>query len=229
MAKGTARIVTGALLASASAVLAVGGAVVVCLVGSDSSVTTGRQHISSTTTAMVAELGDIDETDSFTGAPARPELRIAASSDEPVFIGIARAAAADAYLADADIDIVHDVDVDPFRLDIENRPGAAQPEQPSAQTFWVAKASGTDATLNWKIRDGDYRLVVMNADAGPGVAIDGRFTVDIPWLYGAALAALGTGLLGVAGGLALIVLGIRIRRRPRPAPPTPTAVPVSVG
>jgi hypothetical protein len=48
-------------------------------------------------------------------------------------------------------------------------------------------------------------------------------------LYGAALAALGTGVLGVAGGLALIVLGIRSRRRPRPAPPTPTAVPVSVG
>jgi hypothetical protein len=226
MANGTARIVIGALLASVSAVVAAGGAAAVVLVGSDSSLTTGTQNVTSTTTALVAELDDIEGISTSVG---RPELRLSASSTTPVFIGIGRAADVDDYLAGADIDKVHDIDVDPFRLDIEHRPGTARPEPPDAQAFWVAKASGPDAALEWKIRDGDYRIVVMNVDASPGIAIDGRFTLDIPWLYGVGIAALVVGVLGVAAGVTLVVVGIRSRRRTRPTPPEQTYVPVTVG
>jgi hypothetical protein len=43
--------------------------------------------------------------------------------------------------------------------------------------------SGRQATLDWKITDGSYRVVVMNADAAPSVALDGRFALTIPHLF----------------------------------------------
>lgn len=228
MSNGTARIVVGAVLASASAIVAVGGAAAVCLVGSDSSFSTGRQDVTSTTTALVAKLGDIDGVDDIPRV-GRPELRLSATSTTPVFIGIGRAAQVDAYLAGADVDNVTDVDVKPFRLDVRHRPGTVRPDAPASQSFWVAQASGLDASVDWKVRDGDYRIVVMNADGRPGVAFEGRFTLDIPWLFGVGLAALVIGVVGVASGLALIVVGVRARRRSRPAPPTPSYEPVAVG
>jgi hypothetical protein len=99
--------------------------------------------------------------------------------------------AVDAYFAGADIDNLEDLEVDPFRLDVEHRPGTARPDSPDAQTFWLAKSSGVEASLDWKVRDGNYRVVVMNASASPRVAIVGRFILGIPQLYGIGIVVLG--------------------------------------
>jgi hypothetical protein len=60
----------------------------------------------------------------------------AGTSHDPVFISVGPAGAVDGHFAGADIDNVEDVDVDPFRLDVEHRAGTARPGSPDDQTFW---------------------------------------------------------------------------------------------
>jgi hypothetical protein len=59
-------------------------------------------------------------------------------------------------------DLVTDFELDPFELTREPREGSRQPAPPADQDIWVASGTGTDsATLRWKVRDGDYRLVLL--------------------------------------------------------------------
>lgn len=219
MANRTATIVIGAFVTAVGAILAAGGATVIVVLGSDGSVSTGQEPVNTTTTALVANVDDIDGTDGVSAVFGRPELRLTANSSKPVFIGVGPAAAVDAYFAGADIDVVDDFDLDPFRLNTHHRSGAGQLSPPGAQPFWVAKSSGTHAVVHWKIRNGDYRIVAMNADAAPAVSIEGRFTLAVPHLYGVGLAAFIVGLVGIALGVLLLVLGIRKPHKPAPGQP----------
>ena len=90
--------------------------------------------------------------------------------------------------------------------------GTAHPKPPGTQSFWVAKSSGSSASLHWKVRDGAYRVVVMNADASPGVHTMSDVSVKIPHLATASLVALIIGLVMAGGGVALMALPTRGRR-----------------
>jgi hypothetical protein len=160
---------------------------------------------------------------------AQAELHLSArTSRDPVFIGVGPAGVGDGYFAGADIDNVEDVEVDPFRVDVEHHAGTARPGSPDGQTFWVAKSSGAEASLDWQVRDGTYRIVVMNAEADPGVAVEGRFTLGIPDLYGVGVAAFIDGGVGVAVGLMLVVVGFGKRRALREGQRAVQAVVVTV-
>jgi hypothetical protein len=74
------------------------------------------------------------------------------------------------------------------------------------------------------VQDGDYRVVLMNADGNAGVDVDGRFAVVLPSAFGISMTVLATGLgLGLVG-LVLLTLGLTAPRPPRP--PAPWAGPV---
>jgi hypothetical protein len=144
-----------------------------------------------------------------------------------VFIGIGPASAVERYLANAPIDRVTDFDVDPFRLTTEPRAGTARPAPPGEQSFWTVRADGTNATVDWKITDGSYRLVVMNADGSPNVAATSAVALTIPHLFGIALGALIGGVVLALVGILLVILGARTR--PDRAPPRgPVGQPLSV-
>ena len=79
---------------------------------------------------------------------------------------------------------------------------------PLTQDFWVASASGADTQeLVWRAADGNWSIVVMNADGSPGVSAKvsvglkvgslGRLTMTVA-LVGAAMAAASVVLI-VAG------------------------------
>src|SRR6266496_792702 len=189
MVKKVVVIVIAALLLLGGGVAAIGGGVLMALFGTDSTVTSGVHRVSTPTSALVTALDDIKDTNGFGSTVDRPTLRVSIpNADHPVFIGIGRAADVDRYLAGAAVDKVTDLDVDPFRLKTVRQDGTAQPASPEAQTFWIARASGPSAALNWKISDGSYRLVLMNVDASPGVAVDGRFALTV-----AHVSAIGVG------------------------------------
>jgi hypothetical protein len=145
-------------------------------------------------------------------------VRVKAHSrdDKPVFVGIARTADVDRYLDSSAHAVLTDVDYDPFRPTYRAAGGERRPLAPGAQDFWAAKASGDGTrTLSWDVEDGDWSVVVMNADGSAGVDAAVSAGAEMPWLDEAGWAAIGAGLLllAVAGGL--IYAGVRPKREHR--------------
>lgn len=218
MARRVIVIVLGTVVFLAGAAVAVGGAALMIVFGSDSTAASGQHRVASPRVALVAAMNDIQDTNGFASVVDQPTLRLTATStNREVFVGIGPAVAVERYLAGASIDRVTDLEVDPFRLTTRARPGSMTPALPAGQSFWTTSPSGRSAGITWKISDGDYRLVIMNADAAPGVAADARAALTIPHLFTIGLVALIGGAVVAIGGLVLIIIGARMRTTRRPA------------
>jgi hypothetical protein len=219
MVKRVLVIILGALLLLGGIALAVAGGALMFLFGSDDTLSTGQQSLATPTTALVASIDDIQDTKSFADAVGLPTLRLnATGSGHDLFIGIGPAGDVDRYLAGSRIDQVTDLEVDPFRLKTVTRDGSATPAAPGAQTFWTARSNGAAPTLDWKIKDGSYRLVLMNADASPGVQTTGKVELKIPHLFSIGIGVLAGGIILAIIGLVLLIVGARMRGDRKPAP-----------
>src|SRR5688572_28367205 len=60
-----------------------------------------------------------------------PELRVSGESSKPLFIGIARTADVERYLAGVEYDEVTDFDIDPLTLTTERQAGTNSPAAPA--------------------------------------------------------------------------------------------------
>src|SRR4051795_1579883 len=220
----TGRMIGGGVLATVGAVLALGGGGILALGGSDGEFSSGHRDVSTSTSALVSKVASINGTADATEVLGQPRIKIAAdsmNSDRNVFVGVGRKADVDRYLAGAQIDRVTDFEVDPWSLDKTRVEGTSKPKPPATQSFWVAKSSGSSAAIDWKVRDGNYRVVVMNADGSRGVETESEISVQVPHLADAAIALLVVGLLVVGGGIPLMRLPSR--NRPTSMPPAPGA------
>jgi hypothetical protein len=142
------------------------------------------------------------------------KARIVASADggRPLFVGVARRADVDRYLAGVARTTVEDVDFSPFAVTSASVTGDAVPAPPATQTFWVRSGVGRgEQTVSWNLRDGSWRVVVMNADASRKVAVDAKAGATIRGAFAIALAALGAGLALAAVSVALAAGGRRRR------------------
>ena len=151
----------------------------------------------------------------------RVRVRAASKAGKPVFVGIARTKDVDAYLRGTAHATVTDVEYGPFdRFDASYRTHAGErPAPPAAQRFWAASASGPGArSVEWKVRDGNWSVVVMNADASPRVDTDVKAGSDAPWLSAAGWTSIGAGAVLAALAAALLLTGLRPPRAPRPEP-----------
>jgi hypothetical protein len=212
-------IVLGSLLIVVGALTAIVGTALLVLFRGSDTLSSGTEHATTQTVALVVRLDDVQGASGPADAVGTPSITVSATSGRDVFVGIGPAAAVDRYLAGAPIDRVTDLEVDPFKLKTVRRDGSAVPQPPAEQSFWTAKASGSNARLTWHITDGNYRLVVMNADSSPGVAVDGEFSLTVPHLFGVALGLLIGAAIALIVGVALLVLGLRAEAgRQRPAP-----------
>jgi hypothetical protein len=138
-----------------------------------------------------------------------------------LFIGIGPEPAVAKYLGSVAHASVVDIDFDPFRAKYRPIAGGAPQGPPTEQRFWAASASGAGAqTVTWTVRDGDWSVVLMNADGSRGVVADIDLGAKLSFLLWVAIGLLVGGLLVVAGSTALIVLAARTRQ-PSPAPPVP--------
>ncbi|WP_148615410.1 DUF4389 domain-containing protein [Nocardioides rubriscoriae] len=130
-----------------------------------------------------------------------------------VFVGIAPTADVDAYLEGVAHSVVQDPGDGSGRADMRDVPGGAPPTAPGAQSFWAASATG-DGTqaLTWDVEQGDWTIVVMDADAGSPVVADVSVGATVPVLDNVGVALLLSGLgLGV---VSVVVLVLALRRRP---------------
>jgi hypothetical protein len=211
MGKRVILIVLGALILLIGAAAAVGGAALVIVFGPDGTASSGSNHVTSSRVALVAAIDDIKGAKGFASAVGRIQLQLRVDSSQAAFVGVGPAASVERYLAGAPIDRVTDLEVDPFDLSTQPRPGTAQPPAPGEQTFWTVSDTGSHARVNWRVADGNYHLVVMNADATPNVDVDAGASLTVPHLFGIGLGFLIAGVVILLLGVFLIVRGARQR------------------
>lgn len=139
-----------------------------------------------------------------------------ADPSRPLFAGIAPSGDAGRYLAGVSYTTVGP----PGDHDVTGHPGTRAPAAPAAALPWAVRAEGTGhLTLTWPATDGDWMVVVMNADASPGVTVRADAGVSspaLPWLAGELLAA---GVLVGVAAAALIIVPVRLASRPGQSPP----------
>ena len=150
------------------------------------------------------------------------KLRLEVDGSKPVFAGIARSRDVDAYLEGSAHATLTDLEVRPFRPHYRSNPGTLTPEAPGEQSFWAASTEGDgERTLTWEVQDGDWSVVVMNADGSRGVDARVSAGASVPLVddlgYGFSIASL---VLVLLGGT---LLAEALRRRPRPSSPAGSA------
>jgi hypothetical protein len=142
------------------------------------------------------------------------KLRVSASSSDgrALFVGVGRRADVDRYLAGVAHSTVEDVNFDPFAAAYSSSGGTRVPARPAAQSFWAESQVGTGTqTVSWKLRSGNWRVVVMNADGSPHVAANAEVGASIEGALAIAISFVGVGV-ALAGLAGLLVL--RSSRRP---------------
>ena len=129
------------------------------------------------------------------------KVRLDVSGDKPLFVGIGPRATVDNYLAGVRHTDATKLDLDPFKVTYVDHPGTVDPGRPAGEPFWAAAVSGTNGPLEWKLRSGNWSIVVMNADGSPNVAARIGVGVKVPALLwaGIGLTLFGAALLAAAG------------------------------
>jgi len=166
------------------------------------------------TYALATDDLDIDGTGWLVDNDVLGKIRLRAASHDgkPVFLGIARADDAKAYLHSSAYAEVTDVDYSPFKPTYRAHFGSTPPSAPAEQDIWVASTHGPGTqTLNWDVKDGTWSVVVMNADGSPGVDAGVSAGAKIDWLDRGGWSLRGLGVLLGAAATTLIVLGARRR------------------
>ena len=124
-----------------------------------------------------------------------------------LFVGIAPSAEAAAYLGDVQHDTLVEVrDGDPVYL---STAGAAPATPPAEQDFWAAEATGTEPELTWRLEEGDWTAVIMNADGSAAVAADVSAGAEVPALQTVIAALFITAGLLLTVGAVVVAAAIR--------------------
>ena len=155
------------------------------------------------------ELGGHDE-DWVLG---RARVRVTTDGSTPVFVGVARAADAEAYLANVEHSTVTDID-DPAAT-YDHHAGGPPAVNPADSDIWVDQSTGTGTqSIDWSLDDqpGRWTVVVMNADGTAGIDADADVGATVPVLVEATTGLIVVGALFVLVGAGTLV-GLRVTGR----------------
>ena len=137
-------------------------------------------------------------------------VRIRTESTRPLFVGIGRAAAVDAYLRSVDREVATRFDAK--RSDFRVYGGGTPATPPGAQHIWAAKTTGAGTqTLSWKPENGRWRIVLMNPNGSAGVSATLAIGARFPHLLWIGIGAAGGGLLLLLAGGGVIYASVRRR------------------
>jgi hypothetical protein len=182
---------------------------------------TGNERYAASTYALASDNLDVD-LDGAGWIMDRDELgnvRLAVESRDgkPVFVGIARTSDVSDYLRDTSYTSVTDVDYSPFHASYRDHEhsGDRRPALPADQDFWAASAHGSGTqTATWDLADGDWSIVVMNADGSRGVNTDISAAAKVTFLGTLGWISLGGALMLLITAGTLVYLGVRTPRPP---------------
>ena len=89
----------------------------------------------------------------------------------------------------------------------------------------MASNDARGQTVDWEIEDGNWSVVVMNADGSLGVDADISAGADLPFLNELGRTALGSGAFALVMGIGLIAVGIRRPNTPSGSPRSAARLP----
>jgi len=223
--------IVGVLLIIAGFGMSVAGGVALAIPDDEGWVTVGPARVRTDAAALVGNdinvdfgQGVADGHTFVTWDAIATEISVDDRNGKAVFIGVGPEADVDAYLNGSAIAYAewHDdeFDVDGFI------PGGAAAD-PTMEDFWIT--SSTDGVLEWDIVDGEWAVVVMNADGSTGIDVAVTGSAEIPFLQAIGVGLLALGLVTFGGGITLTYFGVRADRdRTLPAaPPAPPASPAA--
>jgi hypothetical protein len=230
-----AALIGGSLLALVSlGFLAAGGAALWANGHKDDQgyVSTRTERFHTSTAALRTEKVDVDLGGTATvlgnDLYGKVRLRVTPRGGKDTFIGIARTRDVTRYLRGTAQTTLNDVDYDPFRAHYATKGGTRRAAPPARQRIWAAQAHGRGAqTVTWDVADGDWSVVVMNADGTPGVDARVRAGASAPFLDEVAWGGIGIGAVLLLGSVALLYAGARTPRPPRPQTGAPSPLPAA--
>jgi hypothetical protein len=206
-------VVLGSVLLVIGLVLGTIAAALVVALGPRSELDSGPQQLSTPTTALVTSAASADGLEGLGAVLGSPSVRVSVAGDRTtdVFVGIGPADAVSEYLAGAAVDEATDITIDPFLLDVARRPGTSSVAPPEDQDFWVASTTAAaGGTLVWPLQQGDYRIVVMNANGASGVGTPFRLQIGLPRLFPVSVGVLlASAAVSAVGG---VILAVVLRR-----------------
>jgi hypothetical protein len=173
---------------------------------------TSMQRLETSTAALVTQvsLGPADQTAGWEHPLGTVRVTAGPAGGTPVFVGIGPTAAVNRWLAGASYARVTQLAWGPVNSRTEIVYGDESASAPGNEKFWVASASGAaQQSLTWVSEPGDWTLVVMNANARPGVVIDISVGSNTGLLLPIGLILGASGLLLFASGLAFAVIAVR--------------------
>jgi hypothetical protein len=181
---------------------------------------TGKDRYAASTYALASDNLDVD----LDGAGwimdrddlGNVRLAVESSAGKPVFVGIAPTSDVAGYLRGTSYTSVTDVDYSPFHASYRDHAGDRRPALPAKQGFWTASAHGSGTqTVAWDLQDGDWSIVVMNADGSRRVDTDVSAGAKLPFLGTLGWISLGGALVLLITAGTLVYLGIRTPRPPK--------------
>lgn len=208
----TAAIVVGTVLAASGFLTAVSGGVLLAMFGDGQPINSGEHTISTAHSAVVSDIGHIDNLHGWEFLTGSPTLHISAQNvtDSGVFVGVGPTDDVERYLDDVAVDRVVDLELSPFDLRTRTDNGSVNAEPPAHESFWVASSESFDeAGMSWALAEGDYEIVVMNADGSAGVITSAEIGASLPTSAGLWILVTAIGLLIMLGGGAVIFAGTR--------------------
>jgi hypothetical protein len=222
MNKGSriALIVTGTIASLLATALVAGGALALwgdSQKGSDGYLTTDTHRFEASGRALATDNLDVDlgDADWVAQTDDLGKVKVTAESRDgkPVFVGIARTSDVEDYLAGVPHSTVDDIEASPFSADYTRHGGQRHPVSPEHAGIWAASSYGNGSrSFEWKVDDGDYSVVVMNADGSLGVDADIKAGADVPFLDELGWSAIGSGAFALVIGIGLISLAVRRSR-----------------
>lgn len=185
--------------------LLLGGLALIAIHGSerddDGFYTSGTELVESPGYAVTTD--DIDLGAEPTGiAPdeivSNLRLRAESPDGQALFLGVGRTGDVEAYLGGVDRSVA--TDFGGGEVELEQHAGGRPAGTPADEDIWAAQAEGSGRqTLEWEPQNGSWTAVVMNADAGRGVAADMDAGADIGWLIWVGVGFAAVGLAMAAG------------------------------
>ena len=146
------------------------------------------------------------------GLMDKVRIRVTPTSGPALFVGIGPSRDVDRYLAGVNHTVISEF----WEDKVEQVDGGRSPAAPASQGFWVASATGTGPQdVVWDATDGSWTVVVMNADAKPGIAVGTDLGAKFPALLWVAIGVLVAGAIFLAG--AALLLAGAFRRGGTPA------------